>query len=420
LVTVATKTFWPSGLDLSDDTLAVLEGLRSFIKVEVEPRFKKLENTLFDPMLTYGTDGRYVKEVMAARREIRLASVEAGYYLLFVPEKLGGAGMDAATLYAVWEDLYHGHGMQGFPLFYDTVSHWATGPSQLFVHARPEMLAGGFKELMSGEKTMCFALSETDAGSDLWGMRTTAVRDGSRWRINGTKQWMTNGPYAEYALVFAVTDPVQVAARKGGITAFLVPADAKGYEVAGLIKLYGHHGSNEAIVSFADVVVDDSARLGEIGEGLAIALSGTTLGRVYNSARAVGMARWAIEQAVEYALNRETFGHRILDYQAVSFPLAESATEILAAHVLGLHTARLVDQGKNAVKEAAMMKNYSISVAVRAIDRAVQTMGGIGITNDSLLSLAWQELRAVLIADGSAEMLNRLIVGRLARGDVAL
>jgi acyl-CoA dehydrogenase len=420
LVTVATKKSWPSGLDLPEETLAVLEGLRSFIKVEVEPRYKKLENVLFDPMRTFGPDSLYVDEVMKARREIRLASVEAGYYLLFVPEELGGAGMDAVTLYAVWEDLYHGHGMRGFPLFYDTVSHWATGPSQLFLHARPELRAAGFGELMSGEKTMCFALSETDAGSDLWGMRTTAVKEGSTWRINGTKQWMTNGPYAEYALLFAVTDPEQVTARKGGITAFLVPADAQGYEVSGLIKLYGHHGSNEAIVSFTDVVVDDAARLGEVGEGLSIALSGTTLGRVYNSARAIGMARWALEQAVEYALSRETFGHRIFDYQAISFPLAESATEILAAHVLGMHTAHLVDQGKNAVKEAAMMKNYSISTAVRAIDRAVQTMGGIGITNDSLLSLAWQELRAVLIADGSVEMLNRLIVGRLARGDLAL
>jgi acyl-CoA dehydrogenase len=419
-VSIATKQSWPSGLDLPDDTVAVIEGLRSFIRAEVDPRFKKLENVLIDPMRTFATDGLYVKEVMAARREIRLAAVSAGYYLLFVPEELGGAGMDAVTLYAVWEDLYHGHGMRGFPLFYDTVSHWATGPSQLFLHALPELRSGGFKELMSGEKTMCFALSETDAGSDLWGMRTTAVKEGSTWRINGTKQWMTNGPYADYALLFAVTDPTQVAARKGGITAFLVPSDAKGYEVSGLIKLYGHHGSNEAIVSFTDLVVDDSARLGEVGEGLSIALSGTTLGRIYNSARAVGMARWALEQAVEYALNRETFGHRIFDYQAISFPLAESATEILAAHVLGMHTARLVDQGKNAVKEAAMMKNYSISIAVRAIDRAVQTLGGIGITNDSLLSLAWQELRAVLIADGSSEMLNRLIVGRLGRGDLAL
>src|SRR5262249_19766905 len=163
---------------------------------------------------------------------------------------------------------------------------WATGPSQLFLHGGDEHRAGGFAELMSGEKTMCFALSETDAGSDLWGMRTTATRDGSGWRINGSKQWMTNGPYAKYALTFGITDSALVGQRKGGITAFLVPASAEGYEVSGLIKLYGHHGSNEAIVSFDDVWVDDSARLGPEGQGLTIALSGTTLGRVYNAARA--------------------------------------------------------------------------------------------------------------------------------------
>jgi acyl-CoA dehydrogenase len=416
----STKTAWPSGLDLPEETVAVIEGLRSFLQAEVTPRFAALENVLIDPVLTYDRQGRYVAEVMAARQEIRTAAARAGYYALFVPEALGGAGMDATTLYAVWEDLYHHHGMRGFPLFYDSVSHWATGPSQLFVHASPELREGAFRELMSGEKTICFALSETDAGSDLWGMRTTAVREGDCWRINGTKQWMTNGPYAQFALTFAVTDPDLAAARKGGITAFLVPAETPGYQVSGLIKLYGHHGSNEAIVSFDDCRVPDSYRLGEVGDGLRIALSGTTLGRVYNAARSVGMARWALEQGIQYSLDRETFGHRIFDYQAISFPLAEAATETLAAHLMGLHTARLVDQGKPALKEAAMMKNYSVATAVRVIDRVVQTFGGIGISNDSLLSLAWQELRAVLIADGSAEMLNRLIAGRLARGDLAL
>jgi acyl-CoA dehydrogenase len=417
---VSPRTGWPSGLDLPEETISVIDGLRSFLHSEARPRFAALEDVLIDPMLTFGKDGRYVPEVMAARREIRLASAKAGYYALFVPEELGGAGMDATTLYAVWQDLYHHHGMRGFPLFYDSVSHWATGPSQLFVHASQELLAGPFQELMSGEKTICFALSETDAGSDLWGMRTTAVRDGDGWRIKGTKQWMTNGPYADFALTFAVTDPALVAARTGGITAFLIPVETPGYEVTGLIKLYGHHGSNEAIVAFDDCHVPDSFRLGEVGEGLRIALSGTTLGRVYNAARSVGMARWALEQGIQYSLSRETFGHRIYDYQAISFPLAEAATEVLAAHLMGLHTARLVDQGKNPLKEAAMMKNYSVATAVKVIDRVVQTFGGIGITNDSLLSLAWQELRAVLIADGSAEMLNRLIAGRLAKGDLEL
>lgn len=419
-MTIAPTAAWPAGLDLPEETAAVLEGLRSFIAAEVQPRFAALENVLIDPHLTFGADGRYTPEVMAVRREIRLASVQAGYYHLFVPEALGGAGMGAATLYAVWEDLYHHHGMKGFPLFYDTVSHWATGPSQLFLHAAPDLRDGGFAELMSGERTMCFALSETDAGSDLWGMRTSAVRDGSGWRLNGSKQWMTNGPYADYALTFAVTDPALVAQRKGGITAFLVPASAAGYTVSGLIKLYGHHGSNEAIVAYDDVWVDDAMRLGPEGQGLSIALSGTTLGRIYNSARATGMARWAFEQAVAYALERETFGRRIYDYQAISFPLAEAATDILAAHLMGLHTAHLVDQGRPALKEAAMMKNLSIATAVRVIDQAAQTFGGIGITNESFLQQAWQELRAVLIADGSQEMLKRLIAGRLARGDLAL
>ncbi len=156
--------------------------------------------------------------------------------------------------------------------------------------------------------------------------------------------------------------------------------------MAGLIKLYGHHGSNEAIVAYNDAFVDDSLHLGEVGEGLAIALSRTTLGRIYNAARSVRMARWAFELALEYAQSRETFGQRIFEYRAISFPLAEVATEILAAHLMGLHTAHLVDQGKPALKEAAMMKNYSVATAVKVIDQAARTFGGIGITNESLCS----------------------------------
>jgi acyl-CoA dehydrogenase len=406
-------------IDVPKETTELLDGLRRFVESQVLPREEKLGPTLTDPRRLYDDEGRYCPDVLDARREIRMLAAESGFYHMLVPEELGGGGQGAQTLYLVWEDLYYRWGMQHWMAF-DCVAHWATGPSQLFLESTPEVRSTIFSELMAGTATMCFALSEPDAGSDVWMMRTTARRDGLGWHITGTKQWMTNGPYAAYALVFAVTDPDKVRARTGGLSAFIVPTDAEGFSVDSLIKLYGHIGSNEAIVSLSDVCVDDANLLGAVDDGLRLALSGTTLGRLYNAARSVGLARWALDAALDYAEARRTFGQPVIEYQGVSFPLAERATELSAARLLGLRAAGLVDRDRPAVKEAAMAKMYSTETATRTIDQAVQTLGGMGLTNEVHLSQAWQELRAVHIADGSAEILRRLIVGRLRRGDRSL
>jgi acyl-CoA dehydrogenase len=406
-------------LDLPAEVQELVEGLRRFVTAEVLPREESIAPLLADPRQTYDEDGRYTKEIMALRREIRIASAKAGFYQMFVPEELGGGGQGAVTFYAVWEDLYHRWSMQHW-LAFDSVAHWATGPSQLFTEASDRVRREVMPLLMAGERTLCFAMSEPDAGSDLWMMKTTAERDGDGWRLNGTKQWMTNGPYADYAFVFAVTDPSAVQARKGGLSVFLVPTSSPGYQVDSLIKLYGHIGSNEAIISLTDVWVSTDAVMGAVDDGLRLGLSGTTLGRLYNAARSVGLSRWALELALEYTKVRKTFGQPVIDYQGVSFPLADRAVEVLGAHLMGLHAAGLVDDGRLATTEAAMAKICSTEVAGRTIDQAVQALGGMGLTNEMHLSQAWQELRAVRIADGSAEILRRLIVGRLRKGDMRI
>jgi acyl-CoA dehydrogenase len=403
-------------LELPDETTEVVQGLGRFIETRVRPVEDELAHLLADPRALYDESGRYVPEILEARRAIRGESSHAGYYQMFVPESLGGGGMGAVTLYAVWESLYRRFGMQHW-LAFDTVAHWATGPSELFVHAGPQLTATVFPELMSGDKTMCFAMSEPNAGSDVWMMRTTAERQGDDWVINGTKQWMTNGPYADFALVFAVTDAAMVAGRKGGLSAFLVPTDAPGYRVDSLIKLYGHVGSNEAIISCTDVKVPGWSLMGELHDGLALGLSGTTLGRLYNAARSVGTSRWALEVALDYCAERQAFGRPVLDNQGVAFPLVDRATEVLGAHLMGLHAATVVDGGGRGIREAAMAKMYSTEVADRTIDQAIQALGGMGLTNETHLTTAWQELRAVRIADGSAEILRRLIAHRLRQGD---
>jgi acyl-CoA dehydrogenase len=160
--------------------------------------------------------------------------------------------------------------------------------------------------------------------------------------------------------------------------------------------------------------------VGQLNHGFAAALYGVSLGRIYNSARAVGYGRWAVELALEYAKTREAFGSAIAEYQGVSFPLAEAATELHGAHLMGLNAAMLLDRGEVAVKELSMAKAYSVQVGYRAVDRAMQTHGAMGFTNELGLTEAWHALRIVNVADGTNEILNRTIAQRLLKGDTDL
>ena len=157
-----------------------------------------------------------------------------------------------------------------------------------------------------------------------------------------------------------------------------------------------------------------------MNKGFAAALYGVSLGRIYNSARAVGYGRWALELALEYAQTREAFGAAIANYQGVSFPLAEAATELHAAHLMGLNAATLLDQGAPAIKELSMAKAYSVQVGYKTVDQAMQTHGAMGFTNEVGLTEAWHSLRIVNVADGTNEILNRTIAQRLLKGDLEI
>jgi acyl-CoA dehydrogenase len=248
-------------------------------------------------------------------------------------------------------------------------------------------------------------------------MRTHAHRDGDEWVISGTKQWISSSPHASAAILFAVTDADQERARKGGISCFFVPMHTEGVRIDSVIKVYGESGGNEAIISFSDVRVPIDHLIGEENRGLALALSGVSRGRIFNSGRTVGLARWALESALEYAESRHTFGSPLIEYQGISFPLAENAMEIYAARCLAIDCAKKLDAGENAVMELAMAKAYCSEVCYRAYDQAIQTHGAMGITNEVKLYNGWHQARTQRIADGSAEMMRRMIVSRLAKGD---
>jgi acyl-CoA dehydrogenase len=300
------------------------------------------------------------------------------------------------------------------------LAHWAFGPSRLLTRVTPEARERILAGLMSGEQSMCFGLSEPNAGSDASMIRTRAVKHGDGWRITGRKIWTSNAPVADYCVVFAVTDAEHAAQKKGGISAFLVPTRSPGFKIQRVIRLFGHIGGDEAELTLDDVYAEAWQIVGELDQGFAAALYGVSLGRIYNSARAVGYGRWALELALDYAKTREAFGTTIADFQGVTFPLAESATELHAAHLMGLNAGMLLDRGEPAIKELSMTKAYSVQVGWRAVDRAIQTHGAMGFTNEVGLTEAWHSLRIVNVADGTNEILNRTIAQRLLKGDTEI
>ena len=407
------------GFDLSSDVDELLAGLRAFVDAEVVSRHERAGSLLTDPRLRYRPDGLTSDEVLAVIREVRMASAAAGYYGMFVPASIGGGGLGSEALYRVWEDLYHHFGPHYWLISW-VVAHWAHGPSHVLVYAtapaRERILPG----LLSGQSSMCFAMSEPDAGSDARMMQTRATPDGEDWLLSGSKIWISNGPYADYAVVFARVDTGTENGRRGRITAFLVPTDSPGFHAGGTIRMFGEIGGDEAVLHLDQVRVGPDMVLGEVGDGFSIAMAGVSSGRVYNSGRAVGLARWAIEAAIDYVKQRQAFGHPISEHQGVAFPLAESAMEVHAAHLVGLNCALLLDQGRPATKELSMAKAFSTEAAVRAIDRVIQAHGAIGFTNELGLVEAYHAVRKACVADGTSEILRRTIANRLFGGDLDL
>jgi len=387
------------------DLRAVCDGLRAFAEAEVMPRHERHRELFEDPRWLYDADGRHC--------------AEAGYYGMCVPESLGGGGLGLLAYYVGWQELFHLCGPRNW-LVHWVISHWAFGPSRVLARATPEAREAFVDPMMRGKRSMCFGLSEPGAGSDAAMIKTKATPDGDGWRLNGRKIWTTNAPLADFCLLFAVTDPEAAAARRGGISAFLVPTHAPGFEIQRVVRFFGHIGGDEAELRFEDLHIEPWQLLGELHKGFATAVQGVSLGRIYNSAKAVGIGRWALEQAIDYAGLRDSFDAKIADHQGVSFPLAERATELHAAHLMGLNAAKLLDDGQAAVKEVAMTKLYSVERGAAACDTAMQTHGAMGFTNEMGLTEAWQICRVINVADGTNEIMKRTIAQRLMKGDTEL
>ncbi len=402
-----------------EEVRAIRDGLDRFIRAEIIPRHEKHAALLDDERHLYTDDGRYHPEVLEHIRDVRMAASEAGYYTMCVPENLGGQGLGYVAWFGAWEQIFRACS-EKYWLGQYAISHWAFGPSAVLSKVTQKLQETLLPALMSGRESMCFGMSEPGAGSDASMMKSQATPDGEGWRLSGSKIWTTNSPYADYCIVFAVTDPGLASRRRGGISAFLVPTNAPGFAVERVIRMWGSSGGNEALLHFDNVRIEPYQLVGELNRGFSIAMLGVNLGRLFNAARAVGMSRWAIELAFDYVKIRETFGNKIAEYQGVTFPLAESAMQVHAAHLMSLNAAQLLDRGLPGRKELSMTKAYAAQVGVLALDRVIQAHGAIGMTNEMWLTQAYKVLRMVNIADGTNEILRRTIVKEMLDGDLDL
>lgn len=402
-----------------DEVQGLIEALDAFIRVEILPRHKQHAALLGDKSRKYMPDGRFTPEAWAIIGEVRRASAAAGFYAMSVPESVGGGGLGLLAYFAAWEHISRVCGPKDW-LSYYIVSHWAKGPSPLLALATPKLQVDILPAIMSGEKTLCFALSEPEAGSDAAMIRTRAVPDGDGWRLTGSKIWISNSVHADYAIVFAVTDPERAAQRRGGISAFMVDTRAPGYSLESTIRMWGQAGSVEGLLAFDNVRIEAHQLIGELHHGFKLAMLGVGYGRMYNCARAVGYSRWAMQLAIDHVATRKTFGEPLSANQGVTFPLAECAMRIHASHLMAINVAQLLDRGESASKELAMAKCFAAETGQATLDRVMQTFGAMGFTDEMYLTEAYIAMRKIVIADGSAEILRRLIAKRMLDGDMAL
>jgi len=340
-------------------------------------------------------------------REAHRGLAALGAYGICVPEELGGAGLDYLTLAVVLEEIAAGDGGTSTAI---SVTNCPVN-AILMRYGNAEQQQRWLGPLARGEMLGAFCLTEPQAGSDASSLRTIATREGDSYVISGVKQFITSGQQGDVAIVIAVTDK---GAGKKGMSAFIVPTKTPGYVVARLEEKLGQHSSDTAQINFEQCRIPAENLIGAEGEGYKIALSALEGGRIGIAAQSVGMARSALEVAIDYAKQRESFGTVIFNHQAVGFRLAECATRLEAARQLIWHAASLRDAGRPCLKEAAMAKLFASEMAEQVCSAAIQTLGGYGYVSDFPLERIYRDVRVCQIYEGTSDVQKILIQRALA------
>jgi butyryl-CoA dehydrogenase len=375
---------------LGPEQILIRDTARELAKREIAPQAAQIDRTHEFPRRIFGRLG------------------EMGLLGILVPEAWGGAGLDELSYVLALEEI--ARACASTAVIVSVQSSLVSSP--IVAAGNDAQRARFLPDLASGRQIGCFALSEPEAGSDAKALRTRAARDGDGWILNGTKNFITNAPVADLAIVFASTDPEK---RGRGITAFLVPTNTPGLKVGPPDDKLGIRGAPSAQIFLTDCAVPDDARLGPEGDGFKIALRALDGGRIGIAAQALGIARAAFEDAIGYARERKTFGQAIAEHQAIQFKLADMRTEIDAARMLLWRAAVKKDRGQPYSTEASMAKLFASEVANRAAKEAVQIFGGYGYLADFPAERHFRDAKITEIYEGTSEIQRLVIASALLK-----
>ena len=388
--TTSTETTTGFDLALTAEQELIQRTARDFARDRVLPRAKEIDEH---------------KEVP---RELVAEMGRLGFMGIEVPERYGGAGLDAVTYVLVAEEINRACASTGVVL----CSHVSLAMEPILRFGSEAQKTKWLPALAKAEMLGCFALSEPASGSDAAAMRTSARRIGDGFVLNGTKNFITNGSKADVAIVFAQTDP---ALHHKGIAAFIVERGTPGFSVGKLESKLGIRGSDTAQLVFQDCRVPAANLIGEVGQGFKIALSTLDGGRISIAAQAVGIARACLEDALAYAKERQAFGKPIVEHQAIQQMLADMATEIDAARLLTWRAASLKDQGQPHILAAAEAKLFASTIAVDAARDCVQIFGGYGYLTDFPAERHYRDAKITEIYEGTSEIMKLVIAEEMLK-----
>jgi len=377
--------------ELPPEEKELQEETRRFVDREIRPLVPDIEKKKKSPM------------------EIIRRMAQQGIYRLLVPQEYGGSYPTVRSLpiCVAREELGRGHNFAG-----DSIATQGLGSYPLVLAGSPELRKRFLPKVAAGEIIPAFALTEPEAGSDAGSLRTTAIREGDSYRINGTKCFISNAGIAQYIVLFAKTDP---SAGTKGISALVVEAGTPGYEVTRQMEILAVDVVNE--LQFKDCLVPRKNMLGEEGKGFKIAMQTLDLLRCTVGAHAVGIAQEAFDLALAYAQKRVQFGKPIAQHQAIQLKLANMIVEVTCARLLVYQAALAKDRGKPDVTfKSSMAKYYATEMAQRVVDQAVQIHGGYGVLVDDFpLERLYREVRAPRIYEGTSEIQQIIIANHFIR-----
>jgi alkylation response protein AidB-like acyl-CoA dehydrogenase len=374
---------------LTDEQRMIRDLARDFAQAELRPHAARWD------------EEGYVPDAVLAKMG------ELGLLGMLVPEEWGGTGSDYFTYALAIEEIAAGCASTAVLMSVQN----GLGCGCILSWGSADQKRRWLPDAASGRAYVCFCLTEPHAGSEANNLRTRAALAGGTWKLNGTKQFVTGGKRARYAIVFAVTDPDL---GKKGLSAFVVPADAPGFVPQKLEDKLGIRGSDTCAILLEDCAIPEDHLLGPRGKGLAVALSNLEGGRIGIAAQAVGIARAALDAAVAYARERAAFGRKIIEHQSIGNLLADMQTRLAAARLMVHHAARLRTAGVPCLAEASQAKLFASESAEWIASKAIQVHGGYGYLRDYPVERHYRDARITQIYEGTSEIQRLLIARNLA------